>query len=163
MALRFRPAGSITAAAGHRFDDATLADVARSAAARGEVGRADFHFDMDYRTRNGQISRLDLIVNLSIEMPSWSEYPNRPQAEKDEWDRFHAALRHHENGHIAIFRREARTTYRRLRAESTPERLNAVLDAETARIQGLSDDYDVDTDHGRTQNTPSGNTVIQVP
>lgn len=163
MALRFRPAGRVNAAAGHRFDEETLAAVARSAARRGEVGHADFHFDTDYRTRNGRVSRLDLIVTLTIEMPTWSEYPNRPQSEKDEWDRFHSALRHHEDGHIAIFRREARTTYRRLRRETDPDRVHSVLDDETARVQGLSDDYDVDTDHGRTQNTPSGTTVIQVP
>lgn len=163
MGLRFRPPGRITAGTGHRFDEETLAEVATSVAERGEVGEASFDFDMRYRTRNARISRVDLTVTLTITMPAWAAYEDRPDPEKEEWDRFHCALRHHEDGHISLFRRESRTTYDKLVAETDPDRLGPIVDDETRRIQGLSDAYDRRTDHGRTQDTPCGSTVIQAP
>lgn len=163
MALRFRPPGRIDASVGHRFDEDTLAGVARSVGEEGEVAEARFHFDMRYRTRNGRVSRVDLTVSLSVTMPSWPARDERPEAEREEWDRFRCALRHHEDGHISLFRRESHTTYEKLAAETDPGRLGPIVEEETRRIQGLSDAYDRRTDHGRSQDTPCGNTVIDVP
>lgn len=162
MALRFEPSGTITAARGRRLRDETLADLARTVAAMGEVARAEFRYGMAYETANGRITDVDLTVRLSLEMPVWTRYPRRPKAEKDEWDRFYRALRYHEDGHISLYRREFTTAYRRLEA-STPATIDAVLDQEVRRIRRLDADYDSDTDHGRSQDTPHGTTVIQVP
>ena len=162
MTLRISPPGEITPTTSNRFREATLADVAASVGARGEVGWARFDFDLDYRTANGLLTRVDLTVRLTIGMPVWAARQRRPQAEQDEWDRFHSALRNHEDGHIAIFRREAPTTYDRLQS-ATPATINDVLEEERQRILGLSDAYDHRTDHGRSQQTPHGTTEIQLP
>ena len=68
----------------------------------------------------------------------------------------------HEDGHIDIFRREAPTAFQRV-SRARPDTAEEVLETERVRIVGLSDAYDHRTDHGRTQRTPHGTTVITVP
>jgi predicted secreted Zn-dependent protease len=161
MTLRFQPPGAITAGVSRRFRERTLADIADASDAD-EAGSATFRFDLDFRHANGQLTRVDLTVRLRIGMPVWIHRNGRPAAERNEWDRFHRALRHHEDGHIDIFRAEAPASYERL-LRATPGTINAVREEEESRIQALSDDYDHRTDHGRRQQTPHGTTVIQVP
>jgi hypothetical protein len=101
-------------------------------------------------------------MRLSIGMPVWTKVAQRPAAERTDWARFLRALRVHEDGHIRIFRAEAPTSYQLL-TQSTPDAINDVLAKETARIEALSDAYDHRTDHGQSQQTPHGTTVITVP
>lgn len=162
MTLRISPPVQITPTTSHRFREGTLADVAASVTDRDEVGWARFRFDLDYRTANSLLTRVDLTVKLTIGMPAWAHRRRRPQMEQDEWDRFSGALRHHEDGHITIFRREAPETYDCL-LNATPATINDVLKEERQRILTLSDAYDHRTDHGRQQQTPHGTTEIQVP
>jgi predicted secreted Zn-dependent protease len=117
---------------------------------------------MSFAHANGNITRVDLTMALTIDMPVWSKVGKAKQAEQNEWNRFLRALRVHEDGHITICRAEAPTTYQRL-MRATPNNINDVLDRERARIQSLNDAYDTRTDHGRTQQTPHGTTVITLP
>jgi predicted secreted Zn-dependent protease len=160
MPLLITPSGSVPAGLSQTLTGSTLAAVA--AGTQDEVGSADFHFDLNYGHANGLITSVDLTMSLTVDLPEWSGYATRPQREKDEWDRFLRALRAHEDGHIAIFRREAPTAYERVR-RARPATITAVLARETRRIRALSDAYDHQTDHGRRQQTAHGTTVIQVP
>ncbi|MBA2669752.1 MAG: DUF922 domain-containing protein [Gemmatimonadetes bacterium] len=162
MTLRLSPIGIIPAGVSQHLSGATLADVADEAEEVGEVGHADFRFELNYNHANGLITNVDLTMHLTVVLPVWDNHAKRPKPEKDEWDRFLRALRAHEDGHIAIFQREAPTTYNRLRA-AKPKTMEKVLADETARIWRLSKVYDHQTDHGRKQQTPHGTTVIQVP
>jgi predicted secreted Zn-dependent protease len=162
MTLRILPAGAIAAGVHRTLTDATLEDLVDTAGADGELARAEFAFALDYDHANGRLTRIDLTVRLTIDMPEWPNSSRRPQAEQDEWDRFLRALRVHEDGHIAIFRREAATTYRTLQ-RSRPGTINDALAREEERINRLSVAYDHRTGHGRTQQTPHGTTEIQVP
>ncbi len=162
MSLRISPSGTVPAGVSRNLTGTTLADVADATEDADEVGSANFRFDLSYSHANGLITNVDLTMELTIALPVWDNYANRPQGEKDEWDRFLRALRVHEDGHIAIYQREAPTTYDRLRA-ARPATINNVLAAETTRIRRLSDAYDHQTDHGRRQQTSHGTTVIQVP
>jgi predicted secreted Zn-dependent protease len=110
----------------------------------------------------GRFTRLDVTFTLRIEMPVWTSYPRRPEAERREWDRFYRALLEHERGHIAIIRREAQTTYKRLLA-ATEATIKNLAEQETARIRRAGAAYDRRTDHGRRQNSRHGTTVIVVP
>jgi predicted secreted Zn-dependent protease len=162
MPLQFRPAGNVPATPKLRLDDATLRDLARNRAGQ-ELGAAIFETSLRYETNAaGRISRVDLTFTLGIEMPVWTRYASRPEAERREWDRFYGALLEHERGHVAIFRREAQNTYARLLAGSAAT-INSLLEQETQRIQSLSDAYDRQTDHGRRQNSTHGTTVIVTP
>ena len=162
MTLSILPAGAIAAGVYHTFTDATLSDLVDNADPNEEPGEATFEFGLNFAQVDNRLTTVDLTMRLSIGMPEWPNAVHRPDPEKNEWNRFLRALRVHEDGHIAIFRRESSLTYRRLLA-ATPATINDVLGTEETRIRGLSDRYDVRTDHGRTQQTPHGNTVITVP
>lgn len=160
--LRIIPTGTITAGLSHRFREATLAQLVAAAEELDEMGHADFRYALNFGHANGQLTRVDLTMRLTIDMPTWTQAVRRPQAERDEWERFLRALRVHEDGHIAICRPEAPTTYERLLA-ATPDTINDVLNEETERIRALNRAYDTRTGHGTTQQTPHGTTVIQIP
>lgn len=162
MTLRILPAGAITPGVSRRFQARTLAALADAATDTDEAGYASFRFHLDYRQANDRLTRVDLTMRLRIGMPVWVHRNSRPVAERTEWDRSHRALRDHEDGHIAIFRAEAPTTYDRL-LQASPATINTVLAGEESRIQQLSDAYDRSTEHGRRQQSPNGTTVIQVP
>lgn len=162
MTLRVLPAGAIAAGVHHTFDDNTLADVTTSMDQLEEAAAAEFHFNMSYDTAGARVTNVNLTMRVTIDMPVWTRVAQRPQAEQNEWNRFLRALRVHEDGHITIFRHEAPTTYERLVA-ATPSTINDVLEAERQRIVQLNEVYDNRTDHGRTQQTPHGTTVIVIP
>jgi predicted secreted Zn-dependent protease len=162
MPLQFRPAGTVQATPTLRLQDATLRDLVRS---RGkELGRATFFITWDGPPPGAaeRSTRFDVTFTFRIEMPVWTSYPRRPEAERREWDRFYRALLEHERGHIAIIRREAQTTYKRLLA-ATEATIKNVARQETQRIHHAGAAYDRKTDHGRRQNSKHGTTVIVVP
>ncbi|MFO1049448.1 MAG: DUF922 domain-containing protein [Geminicoccaceae bacterium] len=139
-----------------------MADLAQNMAGQ-ELGAATFETNLTWRSNSaGRLTQVDLTVALGIEMPVWARYSSRPEAERREWDRFYGVLLEHERGHIAIFRREFQTAYARLLTASAAT-AQGLLERETARIQGVSDQYDRQTDHGRRQNSVHGTTVIVVP
>jgi hypothetical protein len=162
MTLRILPAGAISPGVHHTFRDATLEDLVDGMDPDEEAGFAEFAFGLSFDHAGGRVTRVDLTMTLTIDMPVWSTVGRRPQAEQDEWARFLRALRVHEDGHIAIFRREAPKTYDKL-LTTRPGTIEAVLERERLRIVALSDAYDVRTGHGTTQQTPHGTTVITVP
>ena len=162
MTLRILPAGTIQPGVFQTFTDATLQDLVDNADPNQEAGEARFEFELDYDHAGGRLTRVDLTMWLTINMPEWSNVSRRRQAEQDEWNRFLRALRVHEDGHIEIFRREAPSTHRKL-LRSNPRRIRRALKAEEMRIRALSRAYDHRTRSGLRQQTPHGTTVIQVP
>jgi predicted secreted Zn-dependent protease len=162
MSLRILPVGAITPGVHHTFNERTLEDVSLAMDDMDEAAYAEFDFELSFSTAGSRLTRVDLIMWLTIDMPVWSRVDRSPQAERDEWNRFVRALRAHEDGHIAICRREAPKTYRKLTG-STPGRINGVLEREKVRIKALNDAYDHRTDHGRSQRSPHGTTAINLP
>lgn len=165
MALNITPSnGAPRPERSHRFTERTLAEVAAAIETLDEAGKAGG----TYRYRNvrydasGSVLSLDLDVQLVLRMPVWAHYAGRPQAERDEWDRFYHALCYHEDGHLRITRTEVAAMYQALLG-ATEDTLDAVFAEEEQRIKDEHDAYDDRTDHGLTQQTPHGTTVIQVP
>jgi predicted secreted Zn-dependent protease len=163
MPLQFRPVGNVPATPTLRLRDATLRDLVRDRGGQ-ELGHATFSITWKGPPPNdaGRFTSLDVTFTLRIEMPVWTRYSSRPEAERHEWDRFYRALLVHERGHIAIFRREAQTTYRRLLA-ATAATIKNLANQETQRIHRASAAYDRKTDYGRRQKSTHGTTVIVVP
>jgi predicted secreted Zn-dependent protease len=162
MTLRILPPGAISAGVHHSFSEATLADIVARMGNMAEAALAEFEFNLSFDHANNRLTRVDLTMRLTLDMPEWPNASQRPQPEQDEWNRFLRALRVHEDGHIAIFRSQAPTAFQRV-SRARPDTAEAVLERERLRIIGLSDAYDHRTDHGRTQRTPHGTTVITVP
>ena len=161
--LRIVPAGTITAGTSHTFDAPNLRDLAAAMAGLAEVGHADFDLALAFATDGGnRLTNVDLTMTLTIDMPIWNQASSRPDPEKNEWNRFLRALRAHEDGHIAICRAEAPTTYDKL-TKATPATINDVLEAERLRIKRLNDAYDTRNGHGTRQQTAHGSTTITVP
>jgi predicted secreted Zn-dependent protease len=162
MALRILPAGAIVASVHYTYTDQTLADLVASMSRHNEPAEAKFEFELSFDHAAGRLTNVELTMWLTIAMPEWTEVGTRPQRERTEWSRFLRALRHHEDGHIDIFRAEAPTAMRALEA-ATPRTINSVLAAQKRRIQRLSNTYDTQTGHGTRQQTPDGTTIINVP
>jgi predicted secreted Zn-dependent protease len=162
MTLRVLPAGAITAGVHHTFNETTLSAVSNSMSQMEEAAKTEFEFEMSFQTAGGRVSNVELAMSITVDMPVWSKVSSRPQAEQTEWNRFLLALRAHEDGHVDICRREAPTAFARVSA-ARPGNINDVLERERLRIIAVNEAYDRRTDHGRTQNTPHGNTTITIP
>lgn len=125
-----RPSIDSSGAVAHdTFTEATLADVVASMGAIDEAALAEFELDLDFRHAGGRLTRVDLRARLTIDMPAWPGSSSRPQPEQDEWAPFLRALRHHLDGHVTIFRREASTNHQLLRG-AKPDTINAPCHAE---------------------------------
>jgi predicted secreted Zn-dependent protease len=162
MSLRVLPIGTLPAGVHHTFNESSLADVSLAMDRMDEAAYAEFEFELSFSTAGNRVTRVNLIMWLTLDMPVWSRVDRSPQAEQDEWNRFMCALRAHEDGHIAICRREAPKTHRKL-TRASAGRINSVLEEERLRIKALNDAYDHRTDHGRSQRTACGTTAIRVP
>jgi predicted secreted Zn-dependent protease len=163
MPLRIQPAGAVPAATGHRWahrDLRALAEAIRNIPA----ARASFDAPTWVMPppRRGRTLEVRLNVRLRLRMPVWTRRASRPKPERDEWDRFYNALRSHEDGHFELYRRGFQRAFDRIR-RVVPDEIQDTLDEEIERIRALNQQYDDDTDHGRTQQTPFGTTVINVP
>ena len=85
-------------------------------------------------------------------MPQWVEYGSASQPEKDEWDRFIAALEAHEQGHIDIVKQQLSGIDEQMAGQS-PDAAKQIWQNALSDLQSASDNYDAQSDHGRNQGT----------
>ena len=125
----------------------SLADASATIQQRTEAGKASWDSTYSYNQEDGTITAATITSVLRIEMPEWSGYSAASQRDKDEWDRFWAALDVHEQGHISLAQSfldnadQALVGYPESEAQSR-------FDAFMAGVQTESDGYDADTGHG---------------
>jgi predicted secreted Zn-dependent protease len=116
-----------------------------------EWGRCTYHYGYDYQTTNGQTTRVDVTLTLTIRLPRWQEGRDQASAAaRAEWDRMLGALRTHEDGHADIAREWAPTVKQRLLGVpegNVASRYSQVLGEVRTRQQ----EYDDETQHGQTQ------------
>jgi Bacterial protein of unknown function (DUF922) len=126
----------------------TLAEVADTIEAREEAGQCIWHPDLSWASDgNGTIARADVTCTITIELPEWDGYASAPKPDRDAWDAFLTALRHHEDGHVQIVHEWFASSDDWLigQTEGTVEDALAQLNA---RAQFHSDEFDALTDHG---------------
>jgi predicted secreted Zn-dependent protease len=116
-----------------------------------EWGRCTYHYDYDYGTTNGRVTRVDITLRMTIRLPRWQEGRDEASPEaRAEWDRMMAALRAHEERHAEIAREWAPRFKQRMlgvRARNATATYNQVKrEADAAQRQ-----YDTDTQHGQTE------------
>jgi len=129
---------------------AKLAEVA--ATLPDEPGSVEFDFTVS--TTDDPTRRADLRVTQTLTMPKWVERDRQPANRQRAWDAFVRALETHEQGHVAINRREFANAHRRFigkTADETP-RLSDELRREVTNVQNA---VDLQTDHGRRGNPPT--------
>ena len=160
-------AGGLTASANVTFYDvagasydAVLAGL-RAGAAGPHFARADWRLSYDLRWRQGPgscaVTDVRTTLQLGVRLPRWTPPPGAPGELVARWERFMAALKVHEEGHLENGRGAERETKAALAALSAPdcgilearakERFQRIIDAYNAKDA----EYDRATGHGRTQ------------
>ena len=130
---------------------ATLAKVAAKLEKREGWGHCDWDYDCDPATVEEKIvTKVDVTLALGILLPEWTGKDDASEASQAEWDRMMGALKTHEQGHVDIAKRGAETLQERLLYEREGD-FDAVEKQVCQEIQGLQDDYDVETEHGVKQ------------
>lgn len=126
---------------------ATLQDVADAISHLPEAGKCEWHPTYTYTTgADGKVDSFTVVVPYTIEMPVWSDYSSASAAAQAEWDRWHAALAAHEQGHIEA-------TYWVFDMEDsmiglTPHEAGELFGKFTYDAQQCSDRYDAENNHG---------------
>lgn len=140
---------------------ATLAEVVAALSGREEAGDCRWDLSFRYDSVNSRGLPVGLVVEgtMTIEMPRWTGYASAPAAHQSEWDRFYRVLRDHEDGHDTRARAAADTMQDLLR-RTPASRLSAKFTDQLAKIQQVSDAYDLATNHGMR---PPPGTIITIP
>jgi predicted secreted Zn-dependent protease len=103
--------------------------------------------------RNGNVASITLTPTFTITMPNWPGYRNQPQKCKDEWDAMWKALYRHENGHRVRFENGISKLVNKLEAMESlkTNEVDAVMSQAKKRMQDRQDEFDRETDHGRSR------------
>lgn len=125
----------------------TLAEVSALIQQREEAGKASWDSSFTYNQEDGTITSATITSRLTIEMPEWSDYNSASQRDREEWDRFWAALDTHEQGHITLAQSYLDHADQALVGHPESE-AQWRFDEYMAKIQAESDGYDADTGHG---------------
>lgn len=148
-----------TAWSDSNVDGSTLAEVARHIELLPEAGQTHWHatYQVTQWGEGNHIVAAGVDVAITVTLPHWANATSRPQAERDEWERFMGALRNHEQGHVDLavtYLEHADTLLNGYDEHTAATQWQDNLDA----LQQMSDQYDASNDHGR-----SAGTTITVP
>ena len=89
-------------------------------------------------------------ARVSVALPRWDPPPEADPALVAEWDRWHARLRYHEQGHVDVVRGFAQDAEARLAAAGCTN-VVAEADALMDGLRAAQNEYDVATGSGHTQ------------
>lgn len=131
----------------------TLDEAAKIIDALTEAGKTEWN--PKYKVSiddKGVVTSAEVTVPLKITMPNWPKSSKLSKAAKAEWDRFYRALEEHEQGHVNLVRERMSGLGESMIGKTEPE-AKEIFDNALAQLQGSSDNYDVETDHGRNQGT----------
>ena len=130
----------------------TLAEAAAQVSDLPEAATTEWFPHFSSTTVGGRLAHVDVEVRTRVTMPHWTGYAAASSGDRQEWDRFCAALRAHEQRHLALVREHLHDVESRLIGQ-TPARAAArwtqVLDA----LDAASRAFDRATDHGRAAGT----------
>jgi predicted secreted Zn-dependent protease len=148
MSVQFTNTEWTTASVG----GSTLAVVAKAISQLDEAAKTEWFPVYNADTDGGTISSVAVTVKTKVTMPQWTGYANASQPEKEEWNRFYAALLAHEQGHLDLVTSQLSGIDEKLVGRSTTDATAAWVNALGALTQA-SNDYDASNDHGQSQGT----------
>ncbi|HET8670240.1 MAG TPA: DUF922 domain-containing protein [Candidatus Saccharimonadales bacterium] len=132
------------------IDGTTLETVAETISQMTEAATIEWFPRYDYETTGGVVSSAAVTVETRIKMPQWTGYSTATDVEQNEWDRFFAALRRHEQGHVELVVEHLSDVDELLTGKSIESAKQLWISA-LAALQTASRAYDQETDHGRKQ------------
>lgn len=143
-------------------DDQELYDALRNRSFFASVGEAqtDFAIAPSYMQDANGCRLTGLSVTLHIEhlYPRWTNEEEGSRRLRRNWSRYLEAMANHQSGHAEIARRGAAIIAQRLAATPPAPDCQAIADTMQANFRALGDalqvsqeNYEDETDHGRTQ------------
>jgi hypothetical protein len=143
----------------------TLREAANAVAARPEAGATITTPDMNMPADDRWPTHVQVTVTQVVVLPEWDGKTAATQDQRDEWDRFKAAITAHENGHVAKDVKAFANAHVKVKAKKTRAEGEAEFDAIITQANTDNDTYDADTDHGRpaTNINPNLGEVTKIP
>lgn len=131
----------------------TLEDVLNAINARSQAEAAQVSWTLPkpkLKEAGGKVTEASVTVPITMEMPNWTGASGAGKNVKAEWDRVMAALRKHEDGHVALVHEHFDGLADKMLGLSRKE-AEALFDKAGKDLQKASDAYDAKTKHGETQ------------
>jgi hypothetical protein len=143
----------------------TLREAANAVAARPEAGATITTPDMIMPADDSWPTHVQVTVTQVVVLPEWDGKAAAIQEQRNEWDRFKAAITAHENGHVGKDVKAFANAHGKVKAKKTRAEGEAEFDAIIAQANTDNNTYDADTDHGRpaTNINPNLGEVTKVP
>ncbi len=117
-----------------------------------------WHFDLLPTGGGCRVARPRVDLEVTLTLPRWRRPLSAPASLVERWQRYLAALRGHEDGHVAVGDEAARAIERLLSGRPVQEdcgsaesEANAAAQAEIARARQEDLRYDRETGYGATQ------------
>jgi hypothetical protein len=107
--------------------------------------------EVSFSKATGQALSVQLEVSYEINMPSWPAYPRQSTQVKTSWDNMYKALEKHEEGHLALFQKDAGMLRKKLEGLGAKQArdVKKIIDDANTEAQKQQDAYDDRTNHGR--------------
>jgi len=143
----------------------TLRQAANAVAARPEAGATTTTPDMNM-AEGSWPAHVQVTVTQAVELPEWDGKTAATQNQRNEWDRFKAAITAHENGHVATDVKAFANAHVRIKARKTRAEGNTEFDTIIAQANTDNTTFDTSNDHGRNAGTninPNIDEVTKVP
>ena len=119
-----------------------------------EWGRFEGSLDWDSKgDAAGNCSSVTVTAKYTITMPSWPALSKQPKECQEEWNRMWAALRKHEDGHLAVFEKGVADLVKKLTAlkQGTHDDVSKIGQQALDSIQAGHNQYDSKTKHGQSE------------
>jgi hypothetical protein len=130
----------------------TLVDAANTISARTEAGSETATPSLDTVTDGDRIVSATVTVGQAVQLPNWTDRGKGTPTQQAEWDRFAAAIKTHEDGHVSKDVSAWAGAHTKIAGKSTTDG-NAAFDAISAAADQANNTYDANTQHGLTQGT----------
>ena len=144
----------------------TLRQAANAVAARPEAGATVTTPVLDIAADSKWPTHVQVTVGQAVELPEWDGKAAATQNQRNEWDRFKAAITAHEDGHVAKDQAAFANAHVKIKAKPTRPAGEKEFDTIVAQADTDNDAFDAKTDHGRNAGTninPNIDEVTKVP
>jgi hypothetical protein len=144
----------------------TLRQAAEAVAARPEAGQTLTSPILNMAPTGKWPVHVQVIVGQAVLLPEWDGKASATQNQRNEWDRFKAAITAHEAGHVATDVKAFANAHGKIRAKPTRAEGSEEFDTIGTQADTDNDAFDVRTDHGRNQGTtinPNIDEVTKIP
>jgi len=144
----------------------TLRQAAESVAARPEAGQTLTSPVLNMAPPGKWPTHVQVIVGQAVQLPEWDGKASATQNQRNEWDRFKAAITAHEAGHVSTDVKAFANAHVKIRAQPTRAKGSEEFDTIGTQADTDNDSFDARTDHGRNAGTninPNIDEVTKVP